>query len=188
MNANTEPMTSPPTNVTRICRSLARTDAQGNAQISYYQSGVGTDDIFDSVVGGATGMGLAEHIREAYHFLAQNYDQSAGDEIFLNGFSRGSFTARSIASFIASVGVLTPKGMLYFYPIFQDWSNQVKPLKNWKPDPKYPWPGPRANLYSNAEEYVNKLFDLGMTQKDVKIKAVAVYDTVGQTPLQPLHG
>jgi uncharacterized protein (DUF2235 family) len=174
-----DPVLQPPTNVTRICRSVARKDEQGRAQIAYYQSGIGTDNIYDNIIGGATGMGLAEHIREAYHFLAQNYDQDAGDEIFLVGFSRGSFTARSIAAFISAIGLLTQKGMLYFYPIFQDWENQLKPLKKWKPHPQFPWPAPRPSLYSNADAYTKELFTHGLTRKDVKIKAVACYDTVG---------
>jgi hypothetical protein len=174
-----DPVLQPPTNVTRICRSVARNDSKGNAQIGYYQSGIGTDNLVDSIVGGATGLGLAEHIREAYHFLAQNYDQEAGDEIYLVGFSRGSFTARSIAAFISNVGLLTQKGMLCFYPVFQDWENQLKPLTQWKPNAKFPWPGPRPNLYSNSEEYTKELFNRGLTRKDVKIKAVACYDTVG---------
>ena len=178
-NSAVDPVLQPPTNVTRICRSVARKDKDGNTQIAYYQSGIGTGNIFDKIVGGATGMGLAEHIREAYHFLAQNYDQDAKDEIFLVGFSRGSFTARSIAAFISAVGLLTQKGMLYFWPIFQDWENQIKPLKEWKPNPRWPWVGPRPNLYSNAEQYTAKLYDLGLTRKGVKVKAVACYDTVG---------
>lgn len=57
-----------------------------------------------------------------------------GDEIFLLGFSRGAFTARSIAGFIAAVGLLTRRGMDNFYPIFDDWENQLKP------DYKSKWP------------------------------------------------
>lgn len=72
--------------------------------------------------GGATGEGLSENIREAYGFLASNYDR--GDEIFLLGFSRGAFTARSICAMINSVGLLTMRGMEDFYPIFKDWENQ----------------------------------------------------------------
>ena len=50
-----------------------------------------------------------------------------GDEIFLLGFSRGAFTARSIGGFIATVGLLSRRGMDNFYPVFDDWENQVKP-------------------------------------------------------------
>lgn len=47
----------------------------------------------------------------------------AGDEIILVGFSRGSFTARSIAGMISEIGLLTRKGMRYFYAIFKDMEN-----------------------------------------------------------------
>ena len=40
-----------------------------------------------------------------YRFLAQNYEP--GDEIFILGFSRGAYTARSVAGMVASVGLLT---------------------------------------------------------------------------------
>ena len=40
-----------------------------------------------------------------YRFLAQNYDP--GDEIFIIGFSRGAYTARSLAGMVARVGLLT---------------------------------------------------------------------------------
>src|SRR2546429_519374 len=114
-NIPKDPILATPTNVTRIARSVAKYDSAGNTQISFYQSGIGTNDILDKYVGGASGLGLSEHIREAYHFIASNYDQQAGDEIFLVGFSRGSFTARSIAAFINDVGLITPLGMRYFY-------------------------------------------------------------------------
>ena len=68
------------------------------------------------------GSGISENIREAYAFIANNYQE--GDEIFLLGFSRGAFTARSIGGLIDSIGLLTKKGMSDFYPIFRDWENQ----------------------------------------------------------------
>ena len=42
-------------------------------------------------------------------FICNNY--STDDEIFLFGFSRGAFTARSIAGLIAGVGLLTKAGL-----------------------------------------------------------------------------
>lgn len=39
------------------------------------------------------------------------------------GFSRGAFTARSVADMIASVGLLTPEGLDHFYAIFEDYEN-----------------------------------------------------------------
>lgn len=116
--------------MTRICRAILpeseKEGEDGIQQIVYYQAGVGTgNSIWDHVVGGGTGAGLSEHIREAYSFLANNYQR--GDEIFLIGFSRGAFTARSIAGLIASVGLLTKRGLPHFYGVFNDWENQDKP-------------------------------------------------------------
>lgn len=138
-----------PTNVTRICRALLPESPDGVHQITYYQAGVGTEGSWwDYIYGGGTGAGLSENIREAYGFLARNY--LPGDEIYLLGFSRGAFTARSIAAMISSIGLLTPKGMDDFYQIFKDWENQAdtgyvskfpnRPFPN-RPnvtDPEYP--------------------------------------------------
>lgn len=187
-----EPMLQQPSNVTRIARCIARSDPPGASpsvqQIVYYQSGIGTRDLLDKVVGGATGLGLSENIREAYQFLASNYEPD--DEIFLIGFSRGSFTARSIAAFINEVGLITPKGMPYFYPIFEDWENQLKPgYKTHFPD----WPfkeakGPRPSLGdpSTSKLYLQRLVELKFAIPNVRIKAVAVYDTVGSLGLPKL--
>jgi uncharacterized protein (DUF2235 family) len=104
--------------------------------------------------GGATGEGLSENIREAYGFLASNYDR--GDEIFLLGFSRGAFTARSICAMINSVGLLTMHGMDDFYPIFKDWENQdnKKHVTAW-PDRPFPdRPNIRELAYARQLESV----------------------------------
>jgi uncharacterized protein (DUF2235 family) len=45
-----------------------------------------------------------DNIRSAYQFIAQNY--VPGDEIYLFGFSRGAFTARSLAGLITACGIL----------------------------------------------------------------------------------
>lgn len=56
-----------------------------------------------------------------YNFVCTNYVD--GDDIVLVGFSRGAFTARSVADMIASVGLLTPEGLDHFYAIFEDYEN-----------------------------------------------------------------
>jgi uncharacterized protein (DUF2235 family) len=52
---------------------------------------------------GGFGYGLEDNVLDAYNFLMNNF--SHGDEIFIFGFSRGAFTARILANFIARVGV-----------------------------------------------------------------------------------
>lgn len=91
-------------------------------QIVYYQAGVGTSwSVTDRMIGGATGQGVAENIREAYDFLANNYTE--GDSIFLLGYSRGAFTARSIGGLIGSFGLVNKSKLPYFHDIFSDWEN-----------------------------------------------------------------
>ncbi|WP_394517528.1 phospholipase effector Tle1 domain-containing protein [Pantoea sp. SGAir0175] len=52
---------------------------------------------------GATGSGTNARILDAYRFLAERY--TSGDKIYLFGFSRGAFSARSLASFIRHLGM-----------------------------------------------------------------------------------
>lgn len=92
---------STPTNVVLTAASIRRTAKDGTAQVIYYDEGVGTA-WYDSVVGGGLGWGVIENIREAYRFLIFNYDP--GDEIFVFGFSRGAFSARSFIGLIRFVG------------------------------------------------------------------------------------
>lgn len=76
------------------------------AQLKYYDSGVGTDGTpLDHLSGGAMGEGLFQKVQDCYQFLSDVYDPE--DKIFLFGFSRGAFTARSIGGMIASFGVPT---------------------------------------------------------------------------------
>ena len=72
--------------------------------IVLYERGVGTGLLYDAVLGGAFGQGLEDNIRHAYKFLSFYY--RAGDEIYIFGFSRGAFTARSLAGYIYAAGLL----------------------------------------------------------------------------------
>jgi uncharacterized protein (DUF2235 family) len=92
------------TNVARIARAV-RGSSGGTQQVTLYLRGVGSTGIaLQKLVGGAFGEGVDDNIRSAYMFLAQNYEP--GDAIFLFGFSRGAFTARSLAGFIGACGLL----------------------------------------------------------------------------------
>ena len=96
------------TNVEKIARTV-QTDpgpAGGVYQLVYYVSGVGAGSYAaDRLLGGAFGFGLVHNVIASYRFLAQNYEP--GDEIFIVGFSRGAYTARSVAGMVGRVGLLT---------------------------------------------------------------------------------
>ena len=90
------------TNVVRTARALRPVDDQGIPQVVFYDWGIGSYG--DKVRGGMLGLGIDKNIQDAYRFLVHNY--SDGDELFLFGFSRGAYTARSLAGFIRNAGLL----------------------------------------------------------------------------------
>ncbi|KAJ5891332.1 uncharacterized protein N7473_007560 [Penicillium subrubescens] len=147
-----------PSNVTRLYRALRKKGLDGMSQVVYYHPGVGsTGSVSDEIAGGVFGSGVSENIREAYSFIATNYE--AGDEIILLGFSRGAFTARSVAGLITEIGLLTSKGMEYLYPIFKDTEN----FRNPDYKDKFPTiPFPHKPL--DQREYKLRLEDEGLTR------------------------
>jgi hypothetical protein len=102
-----------PTNVTKLARAVLLRAADGTSQIVYYHEGVGSGLGLDRYTGGAFGRGIEANIRELYRFLVYNYDLD--DHLFFFGFSRGAFTVRTLASFMAKVGLIC-KGDDYYVP------------------------------------------------------------------------
>jgi uncharacterized protein (DUF2235 family) len=90
-----------PTNVAKVALGLATGGDSG--QELFYEPGVGTTPD-ERILGGAFGYGLSRNVRSCYRFLAQKYEP--GDELFLFGFSRGAYTARSLAGLIRNCGIL----------------------------------------------------------------------------------
>jgi uncharacterized protein (DUF2235 family) len=91
------------TNVTRLAVGVAAIDPAGIEQRTFYGKGVGTGP-FEHLLGGGLGVGLSQRIKDAYTFVVDNYEPD--DELFLFGFSRGAYTARSLAGFIRNAGIL----------------------------------------------------------------------------------
>lgn len=73
-------------------------------QTAFYLDGVGTTVTSKDLLGGATGFGLHSKILDAYLLLSSVYNP--GDKIYLFGFSRGAYTVRALAGFIATAGLL----------------------------------------------------------------------------------
>lgn len=152
----------PPSNVTRICRSIKKFDeVHKKQQIVYYQAGIGSEHTLkDKFWGGLTGFGISEHVREAYAFLAHNYVE--GDEIILLGFSRGAFTARTIGAMVADLGILSMKGMSYFFPIFKDWENKILPGYVSPFQEPFPADVQKPSVGASGEPYQNFLVDVSV--------------------------
>lgn len=106
------------TNVVKLCQLFA--DDTYVRRLLFYDPGVGNpgempgatlwDDWrrrAERIAGLAFGRGVYENIAECYLFLMRTY--RPGDQIYVFGFSRGAFTARSVAGLINQFGVLLPQ-------------------------------------------------------------------------------
>src|SRR5215213_6127127 len=91
-----------PTNVRKICQAIDESDGQ----LVKYEPGVGTR-VLERIRGGAFGFGLSRNVKDCYAWLVEHYEP--GDELFLFGFSRGAFTARSLAGLVRNSGILKPE-------------------------------------------------------------------------------
>jgi uncharacterized protein (DUF2235 family) len=144
------------TNVVRMARCVKPTASNGAAQIVYYHPGVGTGNGLDRLIGGATGAGLARNVRDAYAFIVNNY--VAGDEIFLFGFSRGAYTARSISGLIDTIGLLDERDMGGFLDAWAFYRMPDEQKKKHRAAFEQRFPGRATN---------------------VPIRCIGVWDTVG---------
>ncbi|MEM6478443.1 MAG: DUF2235 domain-containing protein [Pseudomonadota bacterium] len=79
-------------------------ESQGQSDLAvYYEAGLQWEDWGDTI-GLMTGHGINGQIRRAYGWLASRY--RPGDQIFLMGYSRGAYAARSLAGIIGRIGLL----------------------------------------------------------------------------------
>jgi uncharacterized protein (DUF2235 family) len=100
-----------PTNVARLAQAVLAQGPDGVAQVVCHLDGVGSgrgtgglSRALDRALGGAFGTGLTATLEAAYRFLVLSY--APGDEVHLFGFSRGAYTARSLAGLIRNCGIL----------------------------------------------------------------------------------
>jgi uncharacterized protein (DUF2235 family) len=143
------------TNVRRFYEALAPQDANGIAQPKWYDQGVGTH-WYDKFAGGTLGVGLEENIRQGYSFLAKNYDE--GDEVYIVGFSRGAYTARSLVGMIRNIGLIKKSRV-----------NAARVLMGY---------GIYRTRDDGPDSVVAKAFR-AINAREIKIKFVGVWDTVG---------
>lgn len=74
---------------------------------------------------------ILEDIVECYRFICDNY--TVGDEIVVIGFSRGAFTARSVADMVCALGFLNHAGIEQLPHIFNDY----KRWPTWKSESQF---------------------------------------------------
>ncbi|MET0639577.1 MAG: DUF2235 domain-containing protein, partial [Hyphomicrobium sp.] len=98
---------APLTNVAKLNRAILFQDTRGVRQLKRYVVGIASSqDHGLAFLKGAIGFEAGDRIKAGYQFLSNVYEP--GDEIYLFGFSRGAYEARSLASFITLFG-LAPK-------------------------------------------------------------------------------
>ncbi|MGA8729103.1 MAG: DUF2235 domain-containing protein [Terracidiphilus sp.] len=147
------------TNVYRLYKALLVT----SDQVTFYDDGVGADASgISRVLQGAFGEGLFQKIMDGYTKIAHVYE--VGDEIFLFGFSRGAYTARSLAGMIANCGL--PSGSFTDNCVSQAFAAYRDPVN-------------RATILAS-------LGACGFA--DAIIRMVGVWDTVGSLGIPAIFG
>ncbi len=176
------------TNVAKLSNATMRvgTDKQTGATISQmviYVPGVGTgrgsswvSRKIDQYGGGAFGWGLDATLMEAYSHLAANYE--IGDQIYIFGFSRGAFTARSLAGLIRTAGLPTPEKISEIPSALAQYRK-----RNGKTHPDDDGPMKFRRDFSpkiaTSTDEIDDRKARGLTAYLLKIAYVGVWDTVG---------
>lgn len=152
------------TNVVKLHRAVPPAGPDGTRQITHYEIGIATKENFGRLefAAGAIGVGVAERILDGYRFLVESYEP--GDEIYIFGFSRGAFQARSLGGFVSHIGVLKREAA---GRIDEAWTYYLASRR--APDP-----GRLADLHMRSHH-------------GVRIRCIGVWDTVGNLglPLLP---
>jgi uncharacterized protein (DUF2235 family) len=149
------------TNAVRMKESIISSGERDPAQPCFYDPGVGTH-WYDRLSGGAFGRGLSENIRQGYAWLCRKYQD--GDQIYVFGFSRGAYTARSLVGLIRKCGILrNPHEMNVrkAYDLYRD--------KNVAPD------DPDAVVF--RLDY----------SRETRVRFIGVWDTVGALGIPASH-
>ena len=145
-----------PTNIAKLFEATLPGTSDGTLQVIHYIQGVGTHRL-ERISGGGFGLGISDNIKEGYRFLVSNYQSD--DEIYIFGFSRGAFSARSLAGMIRNVGILKREKFFLVNEAYDHYRNRSK---DWHPN------GPEALAFRQKNTCGNEA-----------IKFLGVFDTVG---------
>jgi uncharacterized protein (DUF2235 family) len=152
------------TNVWRLKSLSAETDDQ----CVYYSQGVGTRR-GESARGGITGYGIDNEIIDAYTWLVQHFND--GDDIFIFGFSRGAYTARSLSGLISKCGILRLGAPLSIEQLYDRYRLYDAPTI------RFLLASGRPKNASLEDQWLVKY------SQATKIKFIGVWDTVGSLGL-----
>jgi len=150
-----------PTNVAKLALAVETSDR--DTQRLFYEPGVGTAPD-ERLLGGTFGFGLSRNVCDGYRWLAQNF--SPGDRLFLFGFSRGAYTARSLAGLIRNCGILCPEHVGQVDQAFAFYRDRTS--------------------QSHPSALASRIFRNMYSQDDEEIYFIGVWDTVGALGI-PTH-
>ncbi len=154
------------TNIWRFRALFSPASADGWEQRAYYSTGLGTK-FGERISGGMFGAGIDTAITSAYEWLMEHY--APGDEIFIFGFSRGAYTARSLSGFISKCGLLQSGAPLGVNQLFMRYRRPKQSTI-------------RDLIAAQSEGKIDASFEEGWMLKyaqAVPIKFLGVFDTVG---------
>ena len=144
-------------------------------QIKYYDNGVGTR-LLNVFQGGMFGRGLDMKILNAYRFICRHYTDDT--DLYIFGFSRGAYTARSLVGLLNRIGIVISESNL---------NTSTKAAM----DLYRNWPRRPDSYYSRNEpdQYKDKLADCKIKKQNLKnkygifeqpaVRFIGVWDTVG---------
>lgn len=184
---------TPPTNVAKLFEAAPDLDEPKRSQVGRYLTGVGTKlsaferwtrhdplkrDIkrylkpelprglgfLQFFLGAAYGAGTEARIKEAYLFICSELDSERRDKVFIFGFSRGAFAARSLAGFIDRVGILLYKHAAHVEAAYKLYESCADPAQS-----------PLAAL---LRKLTDKSFPGPESPDYIRIHFLGVWDTV----------
>ena len=154
-----------PEDSTRVHAAHTLTAENSNQKKVYFR-GLGTSK-GQAFTGGIFAKGLGENVREGYQWLVDTYED--GDEVFIFGFSRGSFTATSVLGMIMRFGLLRSGATLTTDEIFNRY-------EKWDKHPRlYALRFDQNNGQTDFSEEDQALLD---QSRRIKIKMLGIWDSV----------
>ena len=167
----------------------------GGDQVAYYHPGVGTmgdpgirwriPRWWSMIKGLAFGAGFKANVLDAYRYLMEVYND--GDQIYIFGFSRGSYSARALASLLHGYGLLCRgnEGHLLYA-----WRMMIDQLKDNREQLKMPR-GERK--FKNSHTIKRNDAYAQTFSRIVTVRFMGIWDTVSSvgwiyTPIRLLDG
>ena len=178
------PTITTPTNVVRLRDALINDE---ETQIVRYLEGVGVNKyanriraLVHKIGGGAFGWGLGRNVRLAYQQLCLHYEP--GDQIYIFGFSRGAYTARSLGGMIRKCGIVPKDRIKSALTLNKAWRLYKRKGEHLDKGPL--WVQRKAlspNVATSPEDWTAR----GENGSIIEVHFMGIWDTVGAKGLPP---